>query len=178
MWVWGLDPFGNHFLVDMIREKINLSGRWTHLKKMMMRHPTILKCYYESYGMQADIEHFNSKMMEEGVYFSIEELSGKLAKVDRIRKLIPLFENGRVFLPEVLFSDDGRDLIDEFINEEYLLFPFAPHDDMLDAASRIRDEKAEVYKPMDFPSEDDEDSNVIQLNNWTHRKANSRYANV
>lgn len=180
MWVWGIDPFNNHFLVDMIREKVNLSGKWKALKKIMMKHPTIQKCYYESYGMQADIEHYNSKMMDDGVYFQIEELGGKLAKVDRIRKLIPLFENGKIFLPEALFADDGRDLIKEFVDEEYLLFPFAPHDDMLDAASRVKDEKAEVYPPMEFPQDEDEDqrSNVIQLNNWSERKSHSRYANV
>ncbi len=180
LWLWGLDPLGNYFLVDMVRERFNLYERWNALKRMMMKYPHIIRVYYEQYGMQADIEHFNSKMRDDGVYFSIEPMGGRLRKEDRIRKLIPLFEGGKVYLPEVLPAEsDGRDLVKEFIEEEYLLFPYASHDDGLDAASRIRDEGCECYPPMAFPiDEADEDhSNVFDLG-WARRKANSRYANV
>jgi len=178
MWLWGLDPLGNYFLVDMIRERLNLTERWKHLKAFMMRYPSINKVLYEKYGMQADVDHFKSRMLDEGVYFLIEELGGKVQKLDRIRKLIPLFENGKVYLPEALYSrTDGRDLVKEFIEEEYLLFPYSAHDDMLDAASRVKDPEAEVFKPMEFPLEDEDYENVINLNNWAFRKAQSRYAN-
>lgn len=183
-WLWGLDPLGNYFLVDMVRERLNLFERWRVLKRMMMKYGHISKVYYEQYGMQADIQHFESKMRDDGVYFSIEEVGGRLKKEDRIRKLVPLFEDGKVYLPEVLPAEsDGRDLIKEFINEEYLLFPFAEHDDMLDAASRIRDEKVEAYPPMEFPQDWDEDDgerggNVVEMGNWCKKKANSRFANV
>ena len=153
MWVWGLDPMGNHFLVDLIRERLNLFEKWKSLSKLMRKHPTIKKVYYERYGMQADIQHYQHMMKEDGVYFSIEELGGSLKKEDRIRKLVPMFENYKVYLPEALYSEvDGRDLVKEFVDEEYLLFPFASHDDGLDAASRIKDEKAECYSPISFPS--------------------------
>lgn len=178
-WLWGLDPMGNYFLVDMMREKWNLFERWTNLVKMMKRHPTIRKVYYEQYGIQADIQHFNSKMKEDKIFFIIEPLGGGLKKEDRIRKLIPLFESGKVYLPEVLYSEtDGRNLIKELVDDEYKLFPFAPHDDMLDAAARIRDDVVEAYPPMAFPKEEeDEDSNVVVMNSWAQRKANSRFAN-
>lgn len=179
-WLWGLDPLGNFFLVDALRERLNLFERWNALKKFMSKHPTIRKVYYEQYGMQADIQHFQSKMREDGIYFHIDPIGGKLKKEDRIRKLIPLFEGGKVWLPEVMYSDSGRDLVKEFIEEEYLLFPYASHDDMLDAASRVRDDEVEAYAPMSFPVERDEDyeDNVVQMNTWGKRKANSRYANV
>jgi predicted phage terminase large subunit-like protein len=182
MWLWGLDPMKNLYLVDIIRDRLNLTGRWKSLKGMMKKWPKIQRVYYEQYGLQADIEHFESRMREEGIYFTIEELSGKLAKTDRIQKLVPLFEAGKIYLPEVFHHSDGkRDLIKEFIEEEYLTFPFSQHDDMLDAASRLMDEKAECYYPEAFPVEDDEESeygNLIQLSDWSQRKANSRYANV
>lgn len=179
-WLWGLDPLGNYFLVDMIREQLNLFERWKSLKKMVMKYPHIIKVYYEQYGMQADIQHFNSKMQSDGIYFSIEPMGGNVRKNDRIRKLIPLFEDGKVYLPEVLFNDSGRDLIKEFREEEYCLFPYSSHDDMLDAGSRVRDDDVECYPPMGFPIEGEEDSrdNVIQLSNWSKAKANSRFANV
>ncbi len=178
MWVWGIDPMENYFLVDMVRERLNLFEKWKALSKLMRRHPTIRTCYYERYGMQADIQHFQYMMREDGVYFSIEELGGGLKKEDRIRKLVPLFENGKVYLPEVLYSQtDGRDYIKEFIEEEYMLFPFASHDDMLDAASRVKDEKAEVYPPVAFPHGEDEEDNVVSINAWAAAKAQSRFAN-
>lgn len=182
MWLWGLDPMKNLYLVDIIRDRLNLTGRWKALKGMMKKWPKIQKVYYEQYGLQADIEHFESKMQEEGIYFTIEELGGKLAKTDRIQKLVPLFESGKIYLPEVFHHPDGkRNLIKEFIEEEYLTFPFSQHDDMLDAASRLLDEKAECYYPEAFPVEDDEESeygNLIQLSDWSQRKANSRFATV
>jgi len=181
-WVWGLDPLGNFYLVDLVRERINLFEKWKELKRLMIRHPKIKMVYYEKYGMQTDIEHFEYMKLEEGIHFQIEPIGGNtIKKADRIRKLIPLFENGKVYIPESLASlHDGRDLIKEFVNDEYLLFPFASHDDMLDAASRIRDDKAECYPPMQFPQEQDQEDwdNVVQLNAWADRKARSRYANV
>jgi len=180
MWLWGLDPLGNFFLIDMTRERLNLHGRWKALKRLMMKYPHIIKVYYEQYGMQADIQHFESQMRSDGIYFSIEPMGGTLKKEDRIRKLIPLFEDGKVYLPEILPSEsDGRDLIKEFRDEEYLLFPYASHDDCLDAASRIRDEKCECYAPMGFPLDEDEEyDNVVNFGNWSQNKARSRFANV
>ena len=179
-WLWGLDPLGNFFLIDMLRERLNLFERWNSLKKFMTKHPQIRKVYYEQYGMQADVQHFQSKMREDGIYFHIDPIGGRLKKEDRIRKLIPLFEGGKVWLPEVLYSSSGRDLVKEFVEEEYTLFPYASHDDMLDAASRVRDDEVEAWPPMGFPQERDEDledSNVVQMNTWAQRKANSRFAN-
>jgi len=181
-WLWGLDALGNHFLVDMVRERLNLFERWNTLKRLVMRHPSIIRVYYEQYGMQADIQHYESKMREEGLYFSIEPVGGRLRKEDRIRKLIPLFEGGKIRLPERLPAEsDGRDLIKEFVEEEYLLFPYASHDDMLDAASRVRDDEVEAYPPMGFPTEDGDEEqgdNLVDLGAWARRKANSRFANV
>lgn len=182
MWLWGLDPMKNLYLVDMIRDRLNLTGRWKALKGIMKKWPKIQRVYYEQYGLQADVEHFESRMRDEGIYFIIEELGGKLAKTDRIQKLVPLFEAGKVYLPEVFYHPEGkRDLVKEFIEEEYLTFPFSVHDDMLDAASRLMDEKTECYYPEAYPAEDDEESefgDLIQLSDWSQRKANSRYANT
>ena len=83
------------------------------------------------------------------------QLSGnRLSKEDRIRRLIPIFEAGRFFLPPKLLKRDyeGKliDLVPAFVEEEYKPFPVALHDDMLDAASRIVDEEMNVVWPKPF----------------------------
>lgn len=158
-WLWGVDQFENLFLVDVVRDKFTLTERWTELKRMRIRHPGIQFIGYEQYGMAADIQHFEEMMSIEGVYFHIEELAGtRLSKEDRISRIIPRFEQGRIYLPEHLFytDKDGKqlDLIRVFVDEEYLKFPFAKHDDMLDAASRIEDKKVGLVAPDDSVDDD------------------------
>jgi predicted phage terminase large subunit-like protein len=164
-WLWGLDSNDNRFLVDAIRDKLTLVERWKMLKQMRKKHPRIQRIGYEQYGMTADIQHFESMMEIEGNYFShmIVELGGnRLSKEDRIARLIPSFEQGRVYLPEHLEYEDKEgstiDLVQVFVNEEYLRFPFSQHDDLLDAASRIEDKVLEACKPLD----DDWDDDVVQ----------------
>lgn len=152
-WLWGLDTKGQKFLVDAERGRFTLTQRWLNLKRMVAKWPRIQRIGYEQYGMAADIQHFNEMMSEEGTYFSILEMGGnKLSKIDRILRLVPDFENHKIWLPEHLDKEyDGKiiDLIDVFINEEYLTFPFSRHDDMLDAASRIEDDMFEGLRPYD-----------------------------
>jgi hypothetical protein len=66
-----------------------------------------------------------------------------LKKEDRIRRLIPLFEAGRIWLPETLHRTDSqgvvRELVKDFIEEEYAPFPVGRHDDLMDPLSRIED---------------------------------------
>ena len=68
-------------------------------------------------------------------------VKGSLKKEDRIRRIIPLFENNRVYFPkDITYVDvDGvsKDLVDVFIQQEMMVFPIGKHDDMLDALSRI-----------------------------------------
>jgi phage terminase large subunit-like protein len=91
--------------------------------------------------MQADIEHIRHLQREENYRFNIEEVGGSTPKVDRIRRLIAWFEQGRIWLPRVMAYRDyegiARDLVSSFIEDEYVAFPVAVHDDMLDALARL-----------------------------------------
>jgi len=146
MAVIGLDTEKNYFLLDMVRENLNLTERWEALKTLWVKCKP-LKTGYEQYGMQADVSYMEECQRRERIYFPITPLGGQTAKIDRIRALVPLFETGRFWLPDVL-TYDGRNLISEFIDEEYLTFPFCIHDDMLDCIARIRDPKLGAAAPM------------------------------
>lgn len=143
MLVIGLAPDNNYYLVDGIRDRLNLSQRTEKLFEFHRKYQP-LKVGYEKYGKDADIEHMKYVMEQKNYRFSITPLGGQIKKNDRILRLVPVFEQGRFYLPEKLdFTDyEGRevDLVSAFIKEEYLAFPVVLHDDMLDCAARILDQ--------------------------------------
>lgn len=152
-WVVGLGPDENLYILDMVRDRFNLTQRaklvmdW-HKKYKPMRADGVR---YEKYGLMADIEHIQSIQKAVNYRFEITEVGGTLPKNDRIKRLIPYFEQGRVYLPRTLWytGADGKttDLIQDFIEQEFKAFPVPIHDDMLDALARI----AEPDIPLVFP---------------------------
>jgi hypothetical protein len=58
---------------------------------------------------------------------------------------MPLFEQGKIVLlsycRRTLYDGTTTDLVQDFIEQEFTAFPVSQHDDMLDALSRICDEK-------------------------------------
>lgn len=75
-----------------------------------------------------------------------------MAKTDRIRRLVPVFEQGRMWFPHRLVAIKAdrtvSDLVQDFYKNEYLNFPVAEHDDMLDCLSRILDSKLGAVFPL------------------------------
>lgn len=142
MFVVGLGADNNYYVLDIVRDRLNLSERWQKLLRLHQKWKP-LAVGYEKYGIQADVQYFREKMAEMNYRFHITELGGQTKKEDRIRRLIPVFENRRVYLPESLWYVDyegrKRDLVREFVEQEYMGFPVAVHDDMLDCLARIRD---------------------------------------
>lgn len=150
MWVIGLGPPNNFYLLDGIRDRLNLGQRANEFIRLHRKWRP-MKAGYEQYGMQADIEHIKYVQREQLYEFDITELGGQMAKNDKIKRLIPVFEGGRFFLPNgIIYTDTtGRatDLIKVFIEEEYLAFPVLAHDDMFENMSRILDEDMAVTWP-------------------------------
>ena len=136
--VIGLDAYGNYFLLDLLREKLSLGERWDAIRNMWSANQPIKATGYEKYGKDADINYFEEKQRDQGIYFPITALGGPMSKVDRILRLVPRFESGTFLLPRRLIRN-GEDLIQIFIDEEYLFFPFTAHDDLLDMIARIED---------------------------------------
>ena len=138
--VIGLGADRKYRLVDGIRARLNLAQRWRTLL-MLHKKWRPLAVGYEDYGMQADIEHFEDKMEELNYQFDITPLGGSIRKEDRIKRLIPIFEQGNFLLPSNLIftdhEDKAVDFVKSFIDDEYEPFPLVKHDDMLDCIARI-----------------------------------------
>jgi predicted phage terminase large subunit-like protein len=153
-WVLGLAPDNNIYILDCVRDRVNLTERADILFGLHRQYkPNAVA--YEKYGKDSDIQHFEDRMRRDNYRFSITPVGGVTRKEDRIRRLVPMFEQGRVWLPEVMYRDsDGRkiDLVKHFIDNEYLAFPVAVHDDMLDAMARVLEPELYAVWPRDDSS--------------------------
>lgn len=140
VWAVGLGQDGNYLCIPICRDRLNLKERGYVLFAAHRKfHP--IQVRYEKYGMMTDIEHFQARMEVENYRFKIIEVAGQTSKVDRIKRLLPLFESERIWLPESCYVTNWEkipiDLVHSFIEEEYMAFPVGLHDDMLDALARI-----------------------------------------
>jgi len=138
--VIGLAPDGNYYLLDGIRDRMNLTERTRKLFQLHRKWKP-KDVGYEQYGMQSDIEHIKYVQETENYRFNIKELGGSVAKEDRIKRLIPIFEQGRFYMPKkLMFVDvkgEAKDFVQLFIEHEYNNFPVSTHDDMFDCIARI-----------------------------------------
>lgn len=151
MSVIGLAPDNNYYRLDAIRDRLNLTQRAAKLFELHRKWKP-KEVGYESYGMQSDIEHMKYEMEIQNYRFNIRELGGTMAKEDRIKMLVPVYEQGRFYSPERLtFIDYEQRVVDYvrlFIDEEYTAFPVAVHDDMMDCEARILDPMLGATFPM------------------------------
>ena len=152
MWVIGLGPDSNYYALDMIRDRLNLPERADALFRLHRKWKP-LQVRYEKYGAMADTEHIQSKMEDETYRFKIIEVGGITSKTDRIKRLLPIFSEERFYLPESLYYTNWdkkvEDLINVFVEQEYMAFPVGMHDDSFDALARI----CEPDLPLVWPKE-------------------------
>lgn len=151
MWAVGLNSDRNYYVLDGVHDRLNLAERTRALFELHRKWtPPVVG--YEKYGMQADIEHIQGEMERENYRFPIVELGGNMPKPDRIRRMVPVFEQGRVYFPNRLLKmsveNTVYDLTDDFYRQEYISFPVSSHDDMLDCLSRIVDPSLGAVFPM------------------------------
>lgn len=139
----------------MVRDRLNLAERIERLfalhRKWTGLGLKVKQVRYERYGMMADIEALRARMEAENYRFSITEVAGVTSKADRIKRLLPIFEQGRMWLPESLYVTDWQkipvNLTHTFIEEEYIPFPVGLHDDSLDSLSRIAEPELSLVWP-------------------------------
>lgn len=162
-WVLGLGGDRNIYILDAVRDRLNLTER-ADLVFGWHRRWQPIAVGYERYGMMADIEHIEDRQERENYRFEITELGGQQPKPDRIKRLIPWFEGGRIYLPPSLVKTnyEGRevDVVKSFIDDEFKPFPVAAHDDMLDSLSRVLDSNLPVQFPAPIAENDYDDEDV------------------
>ena len=157
--VLGLGGDGNYYVLDMVRDKLNLQEK---ANKFISLHqdwqPLPYGVGYERYGMQADVQFIQHVQDTYGYRFPIQELGGKTRKEDRISRLQGPMSDGKFYFPRHIsgVNADGLpcNLVDLFIKEELSAFPFSLHDDILDAMSRIFDMTQTFPKPSGFKQRD------------------------
>ena len=154
IWVVGIAEDGNYYVLDMYRDRMNLTERATMVMKLHRKwKPRQVR--YERYGLMADVQHIKIMQGQQNYRFEITEVAGQAPKNDRIKRLIPIFEEGKVYFPQSMHRTDHEgkthDLVRVFIEEEMLAFPVGRHDDMIDALSRI----AEPELPLIWPRQEE-----------------------
>lgn len=159
MVVIGLAPDNNYYLVHAVRDRMDLMQR-TNMLFALHRRFRLQGVGYENYGMQADIGHIQYVQAQRNYRFGIKELGGSMPKSDRIKRLMPVFEAGRFWMPRrLIFRDtEGKthDFIQEFIDDEFRTFPVGAHDDCLDTIARILDPDFGAVFP------------ALQSGDWAH----------
>jgi predicted phage terminase large subunit-like protein len=161
MWAVGLGTDSNYYCIPEVRDRLNLKERAERVFALHRKYRP-LQVRYEKYGLMADIEHVQDRMERENYRFQITEVAGQTSKEDRIKRLIPLFEAGRVWIPKSLHITNWEKMVVDnvhiFVEQEYLAFPIGLHDDMLDALSRI----AEPELKLTWPKEEVKEASVPQ----------------
>ena len=162
IWAIGLGDDGNYYILDAVIDRLNLYERTESLFQLVAKwHPFEVR--YERYSFQADIAHIRYVQEQRSFRFPITEVAGSLAKDDRIGRLIPLFANRKVYLPEAVWyreQDSGNiiNVVDEWVREEFLVFPNSMQKDGLDSMSRITESELPLPwpRPRDYGSATDQ----------------------
>lgn len=140
----------NYYTAFFMRDRLSLGERARLLFKLHATYQPIA-VGYEEYGMQADIDYIKELQDERNYHFPVIDLGGRLDNDDRIKKLIPLFETGRWYLPMRCYYTNyegvQQDMTQVFLDEEYLWFPVGVHDDMLVSMARVLDDKLGAFFP-------------------------------
>lgn len=138
MWVVGLDFLGNMKVLDMVRDRLNSTSKFTTLLSLVQSYRPI-RTFYEQESMQADIDLMTRMMQQYNAHFVLVPFSMKKhgSKFERMDQLRTPLENGNIWFPyrcsHVNYQGKSEDMLESFIRDEYLGYPLVSHDDAMDA---------------------------------------------
>jgi predicted phage terminase large subunit-like protein len=152
IWVIGLATDNNYYVLDMYRDRLDLHERVELLFKLHREYKP-KAVIYEKYGKDTDIDHIEYVQTQEHYRFQITPTTRRMKKEDRIRTLVSVFADHRIYLPrekDVTHYDYQKkpyDPITNFVNDEYLTFPVCQYDDALDSLSQLTDKELNLKFP-------------------------------
>ena len=156
MVVLGLAPDQNYYILDLVRDRLNITERAKALiklhKKWNFKSGSPPRVAVEEYGLSTDIHSIKVAQNDVNYRFGITQVAGRMKKEDRNRRLIQPWENDRIYIADKIlynnYKNEIRDLSMELIEDELMLFPVGKNDDMIDALTRVFDVEAS------FPEEE------------------------
>lgn len=163
MAVIGLGEDRNYYLLDFLRDRLNLIERTSELFRLHRKWRPH-RVGYEEYGKDSDIQHIETVMAggkgRSPYHFEIDPVGGPLSKADRINRLIPICSDKRFWMPDVLYrtNSEGKleELIQILIEQEFLAWPVPVHDDGMDVIARVFDlEDLSFPEPEPEPDKND-----------------------
>lgn len=155
MWVVGLGADRRYYWADLVRDKLTQSQRCAKLFELVEKWRPVT-VFYEENAAPDDPAYIRDEMARRG-HFDLKpfrQKSNSGPKAQRIETLEPLYRAGLMWLPEALryrqYDGSWRDLVQDFLRDEFLSYPQVVHDDMLDAQASMGN--ADVKPFMEFPT--------------------------
>lgn len=152
IWVVGLGRDRNFYILDFVRDKLSLSQRADALFSLVEKwNPACV--FWEANGSRSDGEYIREKQEERGWRFRIVEIEQTRPKEERIRWLEPPWRDGRIWMPSRILYQTAegqlRDILRDFREHEWLVYPSVVHDDGLDSLANLM--HPDVRPLMHFP---------------------------
>ena len=151
MLVIGVDANENYMIIDIVHDKLNLKEK-TEKIFFLHRKYKPLQIYYESVGIQSDVDHIELEQARINYRFNIVGLNQWEVKENRIASLQPLFEEGKIYIPsygtcvnrnyEGEYVDTAKEMVQEILN-----YPFGSHDDIIDPLAQIKHPNVSIKFP-------------------------------
>lgn len=157
MWVVGFGKDGRYYALDLVRDKLVQSQRCDALFELVERWRPLC-VFYEENAAPDDPAYIREQMRRRGNFDlrAFRQKPSDGSKRTRIETLEPLFREGLVWLPQTmrrrLADGTWRDLVADFLRDEFLAYPQVVHDDMMDALSAISAGNDGVKPYLRFPA--------------------------
>lgn len=140
--VWGIGQQDHKFyLISNRRKHLSFTETLEEIEDLMKIYPDTNAILIEDKANGSAIIDVMRKK-----YNNIIAVQPQGGKESRASAIAPLFEAGSVYLPD-------KSWLREYINE-FVAFPNAPHDDMVDATSQALKRLMDIYIPKDETEED------------------------
>jgi len=150
MWVLGLGSDKNYYVLDVIRDKMTKNVKINNAFDLAEKWEPIMT-YWFGGAENSDVSDVLTRQREINHRFPITEVPNSISKHELINAMEGIISSRRLFLPHKVMWTDWQgnrvDLIQQFIYDEFLTYPFCTHDDMLDALSMIKHPKVDLRFP-------------------------------